>query len=660
MLTSFINRPFCKRERPAELSPPAKKSFNRGSLQTVEVRPHLSVFSPVSAKGRSGPWRPPPEYNPVGGSLVAQKKTLLQKGFDQLKKSPENSRETAHTLQKMFPNEVRGYHLEARALAELGRPQECLAVLDRPPCNRKHEPCLRITRGRALQELGRLEEAETEFRILYEHYSDTAEHKKTNGLALGRVLQDIGDRRAPQVLVIFTQLREQLAGKPDTPCDDPDIELALARHLQKMGGTAHLHSALDILTCLCKKKAGNRLAPPCDDSHIEMALARVYEDLGRLQESLAILTDLHQRLPNDRKINLSLAIAWHQEGSPESRKKALATLTALRKQSAGNRADTPCNDKKIELALGRVLQAMGGAHNTEQALTIFTRLRQQQARGQPDTPCGDKAIEQTLSRYWQSQGGRENQHKALTILTDLRQRAAGNRAATACHDRDIELALGTLLSKMEGPENLRKALAIFTHLRTLSGSKDEQTPCDNQEIELPVATCLTELHEWQAFDKWNSERPRFEDRYEIELIQSIRYFAEFLSRDSRQNSRLDLLEKAFRHAESAVDKSDCLDPASLSQLAHCYRILGHWPSATRKRVCGLYSSKEQINSCVRNYFAQARRLDPNRRERSHDELWRQRERDWLKRVEQPCKKASRSHERCQPPTAPQSEQGVAL
>ena len=565
----------------------------------------------------------------------------------------------------MVPDRACIYDLQTRALVLLGRYQECLAVLERMPrvCKEKN-PGLRLTCGRVLQELGRFDEAEVEFRLLYERHSRTPQHKKRNGLALAWILERMRGGREREAMVILTQIRQCLAQGPDAPCDDPEVEVALARSLQALGGRENMYSALNILTGLRQKKADNRPDTPCNDTTIEMALAVLLEDMGgkNVQKAYTIWSNLHRKIPHNREIALGLAISLNKLATPESKRDSLAMFTTLRQCAAGNRVDTPCDDRAIEMALAKVLRDVGGTHNREQALAILLRLRQRAASGQPDTPCGDRMIELALGKFWEEEGGYDNQHKALAIFTELRARATGRDPQTPSHDRKIEIALGNLLIQMEGEDNLQHALAIFRRLRTLSGSKDQQTPCDHQDVEFPIAICLKGLGKWQAFDRWNRQRPRFEEHHEVvELIQSIRYFREFLMEDSSHTPQPGLLQKAFGHAQRAVDASDHLDPSSLSQLGHCYQAICYCTPAVRQRLFGLKGSAEQIEKYSRDCFEKAERLDPKRRDHHKDQLWRQWERAWCDQVKEPaCDLACEAvHPPCTP-SAPQSEKQVPL
>ncbi|WP_196221457.1 hypothetical protein, partial [Sansalvadorimonas verongulae] len=84
-----------------------------------------------------------------------------------------------------------------------------------------------MAKGRALQARGRLTEALPLFQHLYAHHSKCLNDEKTNGLALGRLLQIIGGTdNLRMALDIFIQLRTRATGgQVNTPCDDKAIEL---------------------------------------------------------------------------------------------------------------------------------------------------------------------------------------------------------------------------------------------------------------------------------------------------------------------------------------------------------------------------------------------------------------------------------------------------
>ena len=84
-------------------------------------------------------------------------------------------------------------------------------------------------------------------------------------------------------------------GRANTPCNDKEIELALGRHLQLMGGPDNLDKAMTIFTRLRTWHAGGRMNTPCNDKDIELALGRHLQLMGgtdNLEKALAIFTQL--------------------------------------------------------------------------------------------------------------------------------------------------------------------------------------------------------------------------------------------------------------------------------------------------------------------------------------------------------------------------------
>ncbi|WP_196220916.1 hypothetical protein, partial [Sansalvadorimonas verongulae] len=69
-------------------------------------------------------------------------------------------------------------------------------------------------------------------------------------------------------------------GQANTPCEDKEVELALGRHLQVMGGTADLRTARDIFIQLRTWAAGGQVNIPCGNKTIELGLASVFVDMG--------------------------------------------------------------------------------------------------------------------------------------------------------------------------------------------------------------------------------------------------------------------------------------------------------------------------------------------------------------------------------------------
>ena len=80
---------------------------------------------------------------------------------------------------------------------------------------------LLLTRGRALQATHRFCEALPIFQELYVNHSKSNKNKKVNGLALGRLYEDMGlDQEA---LTIFRNLRTDLSGHEGIPCNNKVI-----------------------------------------------------------------------------------------------------------------------------------------------------------------------------------------------------------------------------------------------------------------------------------------------------------------------------------------------------------------------------------------------------------------------------------------------------
>ncbi|WP_196220786.1 hypothetical protein, partial [Sansalvadorimonas verongulae] len=76
---------------------------------------------------------------------------------------------------------------------------------------------------------------------------------------------------------------------------DKDIELALGRHHQSMGGPDNLKAALDIFTRLRTRAAGGKANTPCEDKEIELALGIVLQDMGGAA-NLRVVRDMFIRL----------------------------------------------------------------------------------------------------------------------------------------------------------------------------------------------------------------------------------------------------------------------------------------------------------------------------------------------------------------------------
>ncbi|WP_257264833.1 lipopolysaccharide assembly protein LapB, partial [Endozoicomonas sp. ONNA2] len=242
----------------------------------------------------------------------------------------------------------RVYQLKARALFKLGRFDDCLQAIGQ--LKRPLDKGMLFTRGRVLQATHRFCEALPIFKELYINHSKSNKNKKVNGLALGRLYEDMG--LGQEALTIFRKLRTDLSGHEDIPCNNRVIELTLGRLYNKMG---RHREALTIFKKLRTDCSGYEYTP-CNDKDIELALGRLYQDMGLHQEALTIFI----KLRTDR--------SGHE--------------------------NTPCNDKEIELALGRQYQYMA---RHEEALMTFGKLHANRC-GHEDTPCSDKDIALTLGR----------------------------------------------------------------------------------------------------------------------------------------------------------------------------------------------------------------------------------------------------------------------
>ncbi|WP_196220890.1 hypothetical protein, partial [Sansalvadorimonas verongulae] len=76
---------------------------------------------------------------------------------------------------------------------------------------------------------------------------------------------------------------------------DKDIELALGRHHQLMGGMENLKTALNIFTRLRTRAAKGQVNTPCDDKEIELALGRLLKSMGGTN-NLRVALDIFIRL----------------------------------------------------------------------------------------------------------------------------------------------------------------------------------------------------------------------------------------------------------------------------------------------------------------------------------------------------------------------------
>ena len=87
--------------------------------------------------------------------------------------------------------QIRVLILKARALFELKHYSQCLCFIHELPHKLQSEQGLCLTKGRALQALGRLPEALDIFRQLYDRYATGPKDAKIYGMALVRALQQL-------------------------------------------------------------------------------------------------------------------------------------------------------------------------------------------------------------------------------------------------------------------------------------------------------------------------------------------------------------------------------------------------------------------------------------------------------------------------------------
>ncbi|WP_196221436.1 hypothetical protein, partial [Sansalvadorimonas verongulae] len=145
--------------------------------------------------------------------------------------------------------------LKAQALFHLEDFDGCIRYVNSLPQDLQNIQGVMMVKAKALKANGHFIEALSLFQALYErdpvHFND----KKTTALALAEHLQSMGgvaDRRAAQN--IYTRLRTQAAGgQENVPCNDEDIELALAelaliKHLNTIAGVDNKRASLEIYT----------------------------------------------------------------------------------------------------------------------------------------------------------------------------------------------------------------------------------------------------------------------------------------------------------------------------------------------------------------------------------------------------------------------------
>ena len=634
---------------------PEPVATNDGQLSNSRKRP---VFDQpevewVSRKARKKESATNSASQPVADDHRWDNIQDINKGFSSL--SAGNNDQALEIAEKILTNHA---HLslqdsqsvnvlKARALFNLKRFDDCLQFIGKVefPLNKG----LLMVKGRALQAKNRFPEALPIFKELYINHSKSARDKKVNGMALGRLYEEMG--RHQEALTTLKKLRTDLSGHESTPCKDKSIELTLARLYYEMGWHQEV---LTILMKLRTDRSGHE-DTPCKDKEIELALGRLYQYMGLDQAALTTFKKLrtdrsgHEDIPcNDKVIELALGRQYQYMGLDQA---ALTTFKKLRTDRSGHE-DIPCNDKAIELALGRQYQDMGlhqealttfkklrtdrsghegipcndkevelalgrlyqdmGLH--QKALTTFKKLRTDRS-GHEGTPCNDKNIELTLGRQYQKMG---LDQEALTIFKKLRTDRSGHED-TPCNDKEVELALGRLYQDMG---LYQKALTVFSKLRADS-SGHEGTPCNNMDIELAIGDMHINLMNWQRFDEMQLDDMGFAGP-KVDLCISVRYFHECIF--SGQDKDISgLLAKAIEHACNAVEKSHYRHAASFSQLGHCLRIAALLPDGKAADIL----SKDELNNLAATYFTEANRLAPDRLFRFKNEYWRQIEHDFL-------------------------------
>ena len=206
-------------------------SYRRPVALRPEIRPD-----------RAGHGSPVPRQQPVEGDAITY-------AFQQLKNNPCEALQIAER-QLAQPNnphlQLRVLALKSRALLKLQRHRQCLSFINDLPRRLQVHKELCLSKGGALQELKRPAEALDVFRRLYDQYATNPKDEKIYGLAMVRVFQNDGrPAQLREALHILKRLRRRAANnRDDTPCHDREIELALGRHLEIMGGNDNLQACL--------------------------------------------------------------------------------------------------------------------------------------------------------------------------------------------------------------------------------------------------------------------------------------------------------------------------------------------------------------------------------------------------------------------------------
>ncbi|MTI11820.1 tetratricopeptide repeat protein [Sansalvadorimonas verongulae] len=441
-------------------------------------------------------------------------------------------------------------------------------------------------------------------------------------------------------LEIYSRLRAQAAGgQVNAPCDDRDIELALAKHLQFMGGNTR--AALEIYTRL--RANGTEGLDNVILGLRALQPQRAPYDLGTHSSpgpSSAGNHELHQLPHHHPRHDLEGSYRPPVYGIDESFRllkvnpqRALTEAEALLTKYSGNpfhyarvvqlKARALChlsnfdecveyvnslppelqNDKRVIMAKAKALQAKG--HLTE-ALPLFQSLYEKYSVLISDKKANGLA----LCRHLQLMGGKDNLRAALNTCTQLRTQAAGGREMTPCDDIEIELALGKILQSIGKPDSLRTALDIYTWLRTKMARGQNTPSCQAKEIELAIATTLIDMGEWRQFDELQLDTQPFSE-FETCLCISRRNLQELMTTENSMPERSALLGKALHWAALAVEKTESTNAPCLRQLSHCYHLLSTWPQSGLQ-LLGIKEKKEhEFRQLSALLFAKANELAPH-------------------------------------------------
>jgi len=101
---------------------------------------------------------------------------------------------------------------------------------------------------------------------------------------------------------------------------------------------------------------------------------------------------------------------------------------------------------------------------------------------------------------------------------------------------------------------------------------------------------------WDQFDQMQFDEREFTGP-EVYFCTSIRYFSECI-RSCKDNEVSGLLAKAINYACNAIEKSQYLNAASFSQLAHCLCIAALLPFGTTPDTF----SKNELNNLVATFL----------------------------------------------------------